>query len=73
MESFTSMVSKSFSNKNKCVEPEPRMVGGRFGYAFHRFQIKGGISLVEVMAKNICANNTLLARLVDRSKHSVSK
>ena len=31
-------------NDQKTVEPIQRLVGGRFGFAFHRFPIKGGIS-----------------------------
>lgn len=51
--------------QRKCVEPVPRKCGGSFTpvYASHRFPIKGGISAIEVMARNICRNNTLLARL----------
>ncbi len=29
---------------SKRVEPKRRMVGGKFGWAFHRFPIKGGIT-----------------------------
>lgn len=31
------------------VEPVKRWVGGRFGWAYHRFPIKGGISPAEVI------------------------
>lgn len=34
-----------------CVEPEQRMVGGKFGWADHRFPIKGGISRLAVLGK----------------------
>lgn len=34
-------------------EPTPRMVAGSFGYARHRFPIKGGITLRQVMALQI--------------------
>lgn len=27
----------------RCVEPVKRMVGGRYGWAVHRFPIKGGL------------------------------
>jgi len=33
------------------VEPKPRMVGGRWGYAFHRFPIKGGITPAEAIVR----------------------
>ena len=29
----------------RCVEPVKRMVGGRFGWAVHRFPIKGGVTV----------------------------
>lgn len=40
------MPHQSFSTlgSEKRVEPVRRMVGGRFGWAFHRFPIKGGIT-----------------------------
>lgn len=31
------------------VEPVRRMVGGRYGWAFHRFPIKGGITPLKAM------------------------
>jgi hypothetical protein len=34
------------------VEPVQRMVGGRFGWAIHRFPIAGGRSLVETVIRN---------------------
>lgn len=49
---------------SKRVEPVKRLVGGRYGWAIHRFPIKGGISLQEVLARNICANNSLYKALL---------
>lgn len=37
----------------KCVEPEKRMVGGRYGWAVHRFPIKGGVTLSVIWAEEI--------------------
>lgn len=50
----------------KRVEPVQRLVGGQFGWAFHRFPIKGGISGADVLAKNIIKNNALLSRLMGK-------
>ena len=33
-----------FGQNSPTVEPVRRMVGGRFGWAYHRFPIKGGIT-----------------------------
>jgi len=54
--------------EGKRVEPKQRLVGGHFGWAIHRFPIKGGITLREVMAQSIMQNNTLLRRLCGRDK-----
>lgn len=43
----------------KCVEPEQRNKDG-MRWISHRFPIKGGISLREVMIKNFSANNNFL-------------
>ena len=48
--------------REKNTEPKQRLVGGRFGWAVHRFPIKGGISWVDVM---LGARNTLLDRLTE--------
>lgn len=39
----------------RMVEPVKRMVGGRYGWAVHRFPIKGGITLSQVWAKDLTA------------------
>lgn len=63
------MCTDSFSKwlYSPCVEPEPRLVGGRMGYAFHRFPIKGGVAPMTVMRKqiveNMTTNNALFRRL----------
>lgn len=38
---------------SKTYEPKPRLVGGRFGFVRHRFPIKGGISLRDVMLRSM--------------------
>jgi hypothetical protein len=35
------------------VEPRQRWVGGGFGYAVHRFPIKGGITMADVLKESI--------------------
>lgn len=45
-------VFKTFSDGVRCVEPVKRMVGGRFGWAMHRFPIKGGLTTGETLAKD---------------------
>jgi hypothetical protein len=54
------------SLRDKRVEPEKRMVGGRYGYAIHRFPIKGGISLGDVLAESITKTNALFRMLAQR-------
>jgi hypothetical protein len=39
-----------------CVEPRKRLVGGKFGWAIHRFPIKGGISLQRAMSQSLAEN-----------------
>ena len=49
--------------QSKRVEPKPRMVGGKFGYAFHKYPIKNGVSWEDLIAKSVEKNNELLERL----------
>lgn len=63
MATLQELMARTMFDQTKRVEPEQRLVGGRFGWAYHRFPIKGGISPREVMEKNIAAHNPLLARL----------
>ena len=46
--------------REKNTEPKQRLVGGRFGWAVHRFPIKGGISWVDIM---LGARNHLFDRI----------
>ena len=36
-----------------CVEPKKRWVGGRYGWAAHRFAIKGGITRMDALARDM--------------------
>jgi hypothetical protein len=63
---ITSIISHTLSNKNNCVEPEMRMVGGVRTYAIHRFPIIGGKTLQWLMVENITANNAFLKKLRER-------
>lgn len=51
---------------SKHIEPNQRLVGGQFGYASHRFPIKGGISSIDVMAESVTKDNALLSKLRGR-------
>ena len=51
------------------VEPKQRWVGGRFGWAIHRFPIKGGITLTEVMLRNFSEANSLLKRFPEQGSN----
>lgn len=56
---------------DKCVEPEKRMIAGRYGWAVHRFPIRGGRTMQETvfrdafqkLALNVLRNNALLQSL----------
>jgi hypothetical protein len=37
----------------KCVEPKKRWVGGKFGWAVHRFPINGGITKREMFRQQL--------------------
>ena len=45
----------------KCVEPEKRWVGGQYGWAIHRFPIKGGITKRE-MTRNMLIDSMYEAK-----------
>lgn len=51
--------SNSFFRR-RCIEPRRRLVGGSFGWAVHRFEIKGGISWRDVMLEDARRPNPLL-------------
>lgn len=54
----------------RCVEPVRRMVGGRFGWAVHRFPIRGGITWPEAMRISISeeiARPSFFSRLLSKA------
>lgn len=56
----------------KHVEPKKRMVGGEYGYAIHRFPVKGGIRLNDAMLETFRSieptETPFMARLRQQSK-----
>ena len=64
--------------ENKCVEPEKRWVGGEHGWAVHRFPIKGGITMKEMMVCSLKdsmyeAKNSMLINLFSKIEPPVLK
>jgi hypothetical protein len=57
----------------RCVEPKKRMVGGKFGYAAHRFPIIGGITFAEMMMEAVSPTETpFLLAMMDRRRNGRS-
>jgi len=52
----------------RCYEPKKRLVNGKYGWARHRFPIKGGISFREVLIRNLYEPNedNLLKHFVEK-------
>jgi hypothetical protein len=52
----------------RTYEPNKRFVGGTYGWANHRFPIKGGISFRQVMIRNMYEpnNHGLLKQLMEK-------
>lgn len=63
MDSIAKKIEGAWSEKR--FEPEMRNKDG-MRYVGHRFPIKGGISAVDVMMRNISANNAFLRRLMKK-------
>lgn len=61
---FSDILNKTLHGNR--VEPKQRWVGGRFGWAIHRFPIKGGISVSAIIAENVTKSNALFAELKKR-------
>jgi|GEM_PF-4530745 len=64
---FSFSITKNISEV-KCVEPEKRWVGGKYGWAVHRFPINGGITKREMTRRMLMdsmydARNTMLINL----------
>jgi len=53
---------------NRCYEPQKRLVGGEYGWAHHRFPIKGGINFREVMIRSLYEphGTSLLKQLMEK-------
>lgn len=47
------MIWLHLDNFTACVEPKKRWVGGRFGWAEHRFAIRGGITRMEALLRDM--------------------
>ena len=62
--SLSDLLERTLSGKR--VEPQQRLVGGRYGWAIHRYPIRGGLTVAEVLAKNIANNNQLFQRLISK-------
>lgn len=57
------IMSKIVDHLNRpSIEPQKRMVGGQYGWARHRFPIKGGISPRQAMMHDLYSsrNSTML-------------
>jgi hypothetical protein len=61
-----SIVVATLSQTAKRFEPEPRNHDG-YRHHSHRFEIVGGISLGEVLKRQLLKRSPVLARLRDRS------
>lgn len=66
---FSEILAHTLGGHRRNVEPVPRMCGGHMRYVVHRFDIKGGISMVEVLARNVQQHNALFKRL--RERHGI--
>lgn len=53
MSSISKIVSDAWQRRS--IEPEKRLRAGSFGWAVHRFPIKGGISLHDAMMRDMYA------------------
>jgi len=51
----------------KNIEPQKRLVGGSFGWAAHRFPIKGGISWRDVMIRDMARPHPLFLAALKQS------
>lgn len=63
---FAEVAINAFHSKR--VEPKPRLVGGCFGWAIHKYPIKNGISLSEVMADSVTKDSSLWRKFVREHK-----
>jgi hypothetical protein len=68
MKDLTSAMHDALHTKR--VEPVQRLCGGEITWAIHRFPIKGGITLLDIMAINICSTSPLLQALIKKNRES---
>lgn len=61
--SLSAIVANALDGKR--AEPVKRLVNGRLGYAIHKYPIKGGITMSQVVHRNICESNALFKRFRD--------
>lgn len=54
--------------RSRCVEPQQRKVAGRYGWAIHRFPIKGGITVAESMGMDLARPSFMGARLLEQGR-----
>lgn len=68
--SLSEILQHTLGSHRRNVEPVPRMCGG-YGprYVWHRFDIKGGISGMDLLAINVQQHNALFKRL--RERHGI--
>ena len=60
----------TYALRARRVEPQQRLVGGRYGWAIHTYEIRGGIRVVDVMAQNIVNTNPLYDALKKQADHA---
>lgn len=56
---FADILNQTLSNEHKCFEPVQRNKDGK-RWIRHRFPIKGGISLRDIMIKQVMKTNRLM-------------
>lgn len=66
---------QTFSDLFRNMQTKKNVSYRRFGIhgdqerpIFHRFEIKGGETLLQAIGRNVTANNTLLQRLMQKGK-----
>jgi hypothetical protein len=68
--SYSDLVESVFANRAKVIEVREPKPGFRHQdvtkYIWHRYPVKGGISLSELIVLNVARNNALLDRLEKR-------
>ena len=60
MNDASKLINKAIFSGLKNIETIERLVGGKFGFAIHRFPIKGGISRKDLIMKNVLKHNKII-------------